>query len=73
MYDDNGNFYRAQYKDIQICCACRKLYTRVRVEQVIGTKERDYDVCPYCHVINHQSWDWNFYNEPFNQGGTNEK
>ena len=62
MINELGAFVPEKYNDIQVCAFCRKQYHRIREEQPPGNQNIDYDVCPYCMVVNRVSAKWAFHN-----------
>ena len=51
-----------RYEDRAVCGKCGRAYIRVTEDQVIGFREKDEDICPYCGYVNGTSMDYDFYN-----------
>ena len=45
-----------------ICSNCNRKYHQRVEEQVPGFRERDDDICPYCHTSNGSSMSYEYYN-----------
>ena len=64
-YNENGNLQEYEsWKNIVVCPNCKKPYRQRCEEQVPGFRDKDYDICPYCHEDNGSSMSVEYFNSP---------
>lgn len=44
------------------CRHCGKKYGQEVTDQIAGFRDRDYDICPYCHEVNGSSMEEEYSN-----------
>lgn len=57
------NHIESQWNKFEVVCRhCEKIYIQTVTDQIAGLRDRDYDICPYCHECNGSSMEFEFTN-----------
>ncbi len=67
-YNENGDLanFAVEY-GIKACPKCHRKYKQRTEEQVPGSREKDYDYCPYCGANNGGSMELEFFNSKLDE------
>lgn len=63
QYNENGVLQEyLEYKTKERCKSCHNFYDQEIIEQVPGFRDKSYDICPYCGVVNGSSMEVEYTN-----------
>lgn len=56
-------YYGTMRGNIVECGHCGEKYKQTKRKQTVGFREKEEDICPYCHKSNQNSMEWEFSNK----------